>query len=40
MILLLFALDKHIVDVYLNISLNLFFKHLVYSSLIRGSCVL
>ena len=40
MILFLFALDEHIINVYLHILPNLFVEHLVYQSLIRGLCVL
>ena len=40
LILFLFALNEHIINVYLHISSNLFFEHLVHQSLIGGPCVL
>ena len=39
-VLFFFALDEHIVDVHFHVLPNLLAEHLVYQSLVRGSCVL
>lgn len=40
MVLLFFALDDHVVDIYFHISPYLILEHLVHKALVGGSSVL